>query len=231
MRAVLPQLLALLLLPVAVIPSAAQVCRDIADPGHAEACLLDEVEALRLDIEESFERYVELLPSPEARDAQRGQDDWERYLDQECDAAGDRYGGGGLVLVEILSCQEWGARIRAFQLRLLTAARVGGSFVYDPTCFVPASDRVALSGWVRRRPVDGVSAVVVLELERPMCTDLGDGPQTVTEIQLVGVPPGLARRARRMLGVPIVVEGRLFLPHLPFHRTPLVLLAGGLETR
>lgn len=231
MRVVLQMLLALFLLSFAAAEGAAQACRDVVDPRRAEACLLDEVDALRLEIEESFERYAELLPTPEARDAQRGQDDWERYLEQECEAAGDRYGGGGLVLVEILSCQEWGARMRAFQLRLLTSARVGGSFVYDPTCFVPASDRVALAGWVRRRAVDGVSSIVVLELERPLCTDLGDGPQTVTEVQLVGVPPGLARRARRMLGVPLVVEGRLFLPHLPFHRTPLVLLAAGLETR
>ncbi len=216
----------LLLLALSGSPTAVagQVCRTGTDRNVAEACLSDRVEALRFEIEESFGQYVELLPSADARDAQRAQDQWERYLEDECQAAGDRYRGGEWILVEILSCQGWGARQRAFQLRLLLAALRGGEFIYDPTCFVPASDRVVLAGWVSERRTEPFSSVVVINLEQPLCTDLGEGPVQVPAVQLVGVSPGLARRAARMHGVPVRVEGRLFLPHLDIHRTPLVMI-------
>ncbi len=215
---------ALLLLAFCVPRVSAQACRDHTDLGAAEACLEEVVHDLRIEIEAALTEYVELLSGDEARDAQFGQDTWERYLEDECRDAGDRFRGGPLILVEILSCQEWGARQRAFQLQLLNAALRGGSYIYDPTCFVPASDLVTLTGWVAEHRNEQLLSTVVINLEQPLCTDIGDGPQVVNAVQLVGVSPGLGRRARRMYGARVHVEGRLYLPHLPFHRTPLVLV-------
>jgi uncharacterized protein YecT (DUF1311 family) len=228
-RKIFVRLLAALALALTAAPLGAQACQDHADLTQAEACLVDQVEALRIEVEESFAQYVELLPTLDARDAQIGQDRWERYLEDECRDAGDRYQGGAFVLVEILSCQEWGARRRALQLRLLRAALHGGSFVFDPTCFVPTSDVVVLTGWVAGRRESDNETITVINLDQPLCTDVGDGPQQVTALQLVGLPPGLGRRARRFLGARVSVEGRLFLPHLSFHRTPLVMVVQGLE--
>lgn len=210
-------------------PLAAQDCRAAANVDAAEVCLLEAVRDLRFEIEESFHAYTELLPASEARMAQVSHDRWERYLDDECRDAGERYRGGAPVLVEMLYCEQWGMHQRVLQLRLLTSALRGGDFVYDPQCFVPTSDLVVLSGALREHAGTEYTSVATLQLDRPLCVDLGTGAQVVGAVQLVGLVPGLGRRARRLFGARATVEGRLFLPHLPSHRTPLVLVVQGLD--
>ena len=200
------------------------------------SCLSDHLTQERRELDLALAGYVETLGRDDARALDRAQDDWERFMEQECETAAERFGELGLEAVALLSCMVEETIRRRFQVSLMYGARTRVDFDQRNPCFVPDSDMVSMTGWVGERvyetnPVPGGNRfgaieqqVLVVNLELPLCVDYGEGPVQVTAVQMVARNRSMSRGLARYIGQRVEVQGRLFLARSGQDRTPIMIM-------
>ena len=208
------------------------------------ACLSDRLVIERSELDAALQHYLETLGRDEARSLERAQDDWERFVEDDCDASARSFGDVGLEAVALLSCMVEEISRRRFQVSLLLGARTRVDFDRSAPCFVPDSELVEVVGWVGERqyevvgplPPPGADSggqprgdpllqqVLVLNLDLPLCLNYGEGPVQVTAVQMVARSRSTSRGLARYIGQHVEVVGRLFLGRTAADHTPILIM-------
>lgn len=212
------------------------------DPALLVACLTDRLVVERQELDVALQHYTDILGRDEARSLQRAQDDWERFVEDECESSARPFADLGLEPVALLSCMVEETSRRRFQVSLLFGARTRIDFDRSAPCFVPDSELVEVVGWVGERqyragdvlPVPGgeparqadpmMQQILVLNLDLPLCLNYGDGPLQVTALQMVARGRSMSRGLARYIGQHVEITGRLFLARTDQDQTPILIM-------